>query len=46
MSACKMRMVRKGICPKNIDYTNYSIHLSRGVGICRFEMAVENLLES
>lgn len=38
-----MRMVRKGICPENIGYTNYSTHLSRGVGIFRFGMAEENL---
>lgn len=35
---------QKRYCPENTGYTNYSVLLSRGVGICRFGMAVENLL--
>lgn len=38
-----MRVVRNGICPENIGYAKYGVYLSRGVGICRFLMAVKNL---
>lgn len=43
VATSKVGVVRKGICSENIGYAKYSVYLSRGVGICRFLRAVENL---